>query len=112
MCSGRTGSHKMEVRGLKDIATHNSTVNRGMPGTRQRAAFELALLEHEKTRLQREIGMWTANQKQAETRLRSARERSALLTKLLQEAAVGERSRRRPRTRRQPRVCSSVALEY
>jgi hypothetical protein len=100
----------MDIKGLRDIATHSSMVSRGMPGTRQRAAFELALLEHEKAKLEREIGMWGANQRQAATRLRLARERSALLTRQLQEPAAGERTPRRPKRRRPAR--RSVTLEY
>ena len=100
----------MQLKGLREIATHDSIANRAMPRTRQAAAFELARLEHEKARLEREIGMWCANQKKAEARLKWSRERCALATRMLQEsgtAAPRKRTARRPK-----RAWKSVTLEY
>lgn len=73
----------MQIRGLKDIASHGATVNRCVPRTGAQAAFQLGLLEQEKVRLQREIGMWLANRERAEARLRMIRERTGVLQEFL-----------------------------
>ena len=46
---------------------------------------ELAHLEHAKDRLERELGVWTTNQKRVGSRLQSVRERIALLQRALEE---------------------------
>lgn len=98
------------MRGLKDISTRHALLNRQVPRTRAQAAFELALLENEKTKLQRERGIWVANQQQTEARLHLAQERSVVLRRLLDE----EKSGRKPvKKRRKPApTWRSVTLEY
>jgi ornithine cyclodeaminase/alanine dehydrogenase-like protein (mu-crystallin family) len=73
----------MQIRGLKDIATHGATVNRCVPRTGAQAAFQLGLLEQERSKLQREISVWLANSERAEARLRMIRERIGVLQEFL-----------------------------
>ena len=80
----------MQIRGLKDIATHGATVNRCVPRTGAQAAFQLGLLEQEKSKLQREIGTWLANRERAETRLRMLQERRKLLKNVIDADAASE----------------------
>ena len=104
----------MEIKGLRDIATHNSAINRVMPRTRAGAAFELALLEHQKSNIERELGIWAANQKRAEMRLQSVRERSVILRKILEDAAGEQQKgiRRKSRRSRPKPAWRPVTLEY
>lgn len=106
----------MNVKGLKDIAKHAMPTNRGVPRTGAQAAFELALLEHEKTKLQRELSTWDANERQARARLQAAKERSVALRRYLEsaETARAESGKPKPkaRTRRAPPAWRAVSLEY
>ena len=106
----------MQIRGLRDIATHSSMTNSSLPGTRARAAFELGLLEQERSKLQREISIWLANSGQAEMRLRMIRQRTGVLRKFLDADAASEpmlsgssagAKKRRPKPR-----CHTVTLKY
>ena len=106
----------MQIRGLKNIATHSAIANSSVPGTCARAAFELGLLEQERSKLQREISTWLAKNGQAETRLRMIRERTGVLRKFLDADAASEpvlsgspagAKKRRPKPR-----CHTVTLQY
>ncbi len=106
----------MQIRGLSNIATHGAIANSSVPGTRVRAAFELGLLEQEKSKLQREISAWLANRERAEQRLRMIRERTGVLRKFLDADAASEpvlsgspagAKKRRPKPR-----CHTVTLQY
>ena len=106
----------MQIRGLRNIATHSAMANSSVPGTRARAAFELGALEQERSKLQREISTWLANSEQAETRLRMIRERIGVLQKSLDADAAREpvlsgssagAKKRRPKPR-----CHTVTLQY
>jgi len=116
----------MQIRGLKDIATHGATVNRCVPRTGAQAAFQLGLLEQEKVRLQREIGMWLANRERAEARLRMIQERTGVLQEFLDASrehgspgalrpcsgqASPYRSSGAGKRRSKPR-CHAVTLQY
>jgi hypothetical protein len=100
----------MNMKGLRDIPTRHALVGRQVPRTRAQAAFELALLENEKAKLERERGIWLANQRQIDTRLRLAQERSVVLRRLLDERKPGKKpggKRHRPVP-----AWHSVTLEY
>ena len=100
----------MNVKGLRDIPTRHALLNRQVPRTRAQAAFELALLENEKAKLEREHGIWLANQQQTEARLRLARERSVVLRRSLDEPKSGKKAGRKRRT--PVPAWRSVTLEY
>lgn len=91
----------MKFRSMRDIPTIQGLRNRAVPGTREQAVTELARLEHEKARLERELKMWTENQKKTGDRLRMVEDRLALLQEILDPPA-GERARRNTRVRRTP----------
>jgi hypothetical protein len=89
----------IKVKGAGDIQT---SCGRGAHGgtarTRAQVVAELAYLEHEKDRLERELGVWTGNQKRAENRLQSAHQRIALLQGIL-EVEQPSAKRRPPSTK-------------
>ncbi|MBC8162387.1 MAG: hypothetical protein H7Z42_14350 [Roseiflexaceae bacterium] len=70
-------------RGLRDIATGQRAQRRGLPQSRQQAISDLARLEQEKTRLQRELEIWQANQQRTEQRLALVDARLAQLQPVL-----------------------------
>jgi phage portal protein BeeE len=72
-----------DVRGMRDIPTIQGLRHRAMPGNREQAVSELARLEHEKARLERELKIWISNQQKTEGRLRQVEERLALLEQML-----------------------------
>lgn len=73
------------VRSMRDIPTIQGLRNRSMPATREQAMSELARLEHEKARLERELSIWIANQKKTENRLQQLQERVTLLQTVMDE---------------------------
>ena len=102
----------MQIRGLKDIATRGATANRCVPRTRAQAAFQLGLLEQEKAKLERELSIWEANRGRAETRLRSANERSVFLRRYLEENTEDIGSAPKARAGRPKPASRTVSLEY
>lgn len=104
----------MGVKRMRDIPTVLGLTNRSVPATRPQAAVHLARAEHEKARLERELTMWVANQKQSEHRLQQVLERIKILQGVLNEEAAG---RRRKAARRGPARAlqlrrREVPLEY
>jgi hypothetical protein len=76
----------MRPKSMRDIPTIQGLVHRSEPKTRGQAVNELARLEHEKARLQRELSIWLANQKQTEQRLQRVEERLVILRRILSES--------------------------
>jgi exonuclease VII small subunit len=74
-----------QARGMRDIPTIQGLRNRSVPKSREQTVSELARLEHEKARLERELNIWIANQKKTENRLQQAHERIVILQKILEE---------------------------
>jgi len=70
---------------MRDIQTLSGLAHRNVAETRTQAVSELAYLEHEKDRLKRELEVWASNQKRAESRLQSVKQRIALLQRALEE---------------------------
>jgi len=107
---------QQQIRGLRNIATHGATANRCVPRTGAQAAFQLGLLEREKSKLQREISTWLASSGQAETRLRMIRQRTGVLRKFLDADAASEPvlsgSSAGAKKRRPKRRCHTVTLQY
>jgi len=90
-----------DIKGMRDIPTIQGLSRRSVPETRPQAATELARLEHEEARLQRELKMWLDNQKKTEERLQQVRERLALVQQILDLPAAGD-SKKPARVRRSP----------
>lgn len=78
----------MRVKSMRDIPTIQGLQNRAVPTNRAQAIAEFARLEHEKARLQRELNLWTGNQKKTEERLSHVTERLALLQQVLEQQAA------------------------
>jgi exonuclease VII small subunit len=75
----------LQARGMRDIPTIQGLRNSSVPTSLEQIVSELARLEHEKARLERELNIWTANQKKTENRLQQAHERIVLLQKIMDE---------------------------
>jgi len=80
-----------QVRSMRDIPTIQGLRNRSVPTTREQVMSELARLEHEKARLERELNMWIANQKKTEDRLQQLQERVNLLQTVMDEISPKKR---------------------
>jgi len=70
---------------MRDIPTIQGLKNRGVPSNREQIVGELARMEHEKARLERERDMWASNQKKTQFRLSNVQERINLLQATLDE---------------------------
>ena len=81
-----SGDEMIKSRGMKDIQTlcGRAHRDRAVTGTRVQAVNELAYLEHAKDQLERELVVWTGNQKRAGSRLQSVNQRIALLQGILE----------------------------
>lgn len=100
-------SEKMKVKGMHDIATGQNMINRSIRATRAQRLGQLARVEHEKSRLERELDKWKANKKQSEERLRVVQRRIGLLKQSLHDDPPEKREQgHRQRTWRE------VRLEY
>lgn len=75
------------LKGMRDIPTIQGLNKQSAPTTRPQAATELARLEHEKVRLERELKMWIGNQERTEGRLRRVEERLTILQQILNQTA-------------------------
>jgi ubiquitin len=69
----------MKTKGMRDIPTMYGLAKRSKPNSRDEAITELARLEHEKARLERELALWQDNQKRTQQRLQAILGRLALL---------------------------------
>ena len=70
-------------KGMRDIPTIQGLNSRHVPDTRPQAAVELARLENEKVRLERELKLWGDHQRRTEGRLQQVEERLAVVTQVL-----------------------------
>ena len=73
------------IRNMRDLPTIQGLKNRSLPDNREQIMSELARLEHEKARLEREKTIWISNQKKAQTRIDQVQERFDLLQRMLEE---------------------------
>ena len=69
----------MRTKGMRDIPTMYGLAKRSKPNSRDEAITELARLEHEKARLERELNLWQENQKRTQQRLQTILNRLVLL---------------------------------
>jgi chromosome segregation ATPase len=82
---------KKQLPGMRDIPTIQGLRNRAVPSTREQTMSELARLEHEKARLERELNMWLANQKKTQERIQQVQERVNLLQHVLDDLSPKRR---------------------
>ena len=73
------------IRNMRDIPTIQGLKNRTVPDSREQIMSELARLEHEKARIDREISVWAGNQKKAQIRATEVQDRIAILQGLITE---------------------------
>jgi hypothetical protein len=71
------------ARGMRDIPTIQGLRNRSVPNTREQTVSELARMEHEKARLERELSIWMRKREVTEDHLRQVQERITLLQQTL-----------------------------
>ena len=69
----------MNVKGMRDVATAQTLINRSIPASRAQIVAQLARMEHEQARLERELNTWAGKQQQTQWRLQKLREHTALL---------------------------------
>ena len=77
----------MKLRTMRDIPSISTACRRQKPGTREQAVNELAHLEHEKVRLERELSIWAGNAKRTQDRLQYVLDRLAVLQNILRPPA-------------------------
>jgi septal ring factor EnvC (AmiA/AmiB activator) len=100
------------TRGMRDIPTIQALRHRSLPTTREQTVAEVARLEHEKARLNRELNLWIDHQKRTEGQLQQVEERLAILQQILDEtAAEGSTKRAKARRARTERGDSSEGEE-
>ncbi len=83
------------VRSMRDIPTVQGLRDRAIPDSREQIMSELAHLEHEKARLEREISIWITNQNKTQERIRIVQERVEMLNRTMEEISPSV-PRRRP----------------
>ena len=85
----------MKMRTMRDVPTIQGLRNHATPTTREQAITELARLEHELARLQREMNMWIANQNKTAERMHQVEQRLAFLREILEPQRVEDAPERR-----------------
>ncbi|NJM08210.1 hypothetical protein HC891_21555 [Candidatus Gracilibacteria bacterium] len=73
----------MRPKGLRNLRTVQQANRRNQIGSREQMVAELARLEHEKARLQREVEVWRQNQRRTETQLEHVEARLAQLARAI-----------------------------
>jgi chromosome segregation ATPase len=84
----------MKLRTMRDVPTIQGLRNQATPITREQAVAEMARLEHELARLQRELDMWTANQNKTAERMQRVEQRLAALKGILNPGEAERRAGR------------------
>ena len=57
------------MRGMRDVPSIQGLRHRSLPTTREQTIAEVARLEHEKARLERELALWLQHQERTEKQL-------------------------------------------
>lgn len=111
----------MRPRGLREIKTIQGRAGKAKGGSREQAVAELARLEHERARLQRELEVWLQNQRRVAEQLQRVETRLSELRALTHEEpdAPPPAARRRhaparptPRDDEPEAGWTSLSLEY
>jgi hypothetical protein len=104
------------TRGMRDVLTIQGMRNRVLPKNREQAATELARMEHEKARLEREMAMWVSNQRRTEVRLQHVNERLAMLEAMFNppgsKAAAVSRRAAGDEEEDEPQGWHQVSIQY
>ena len=87
------------TRGMRNIPTIQGLRHRSLPTTREQTVGELARLEHEKARLNRELKLWMDHQKRTEGQLQQVEERLTILQQMMDQTA-DDGSTKRAKARR------------
>ncbi|MGD8241102.1 MAG: hypothetical protein PVH68_21290 [Armatimonadota bacterium] len=107
----------MSAKGMRDVATVQTLVNRSVPASRAQIVTQLARMEHEKARLERELGMWTSKQQQTQGRLAKVQHHIASLQRALDQAletryGLAVQARARGSRSRRAAGCREIQVEY
>jgi septal ring factor EnvC (AmiA/AmiB activator) len=76
----------MRPRGLRNIRTVQGLTRRDKAGSREQAVAEMARLEHEKARIQREIDVWQQNLRRTEEQFQRVEARLAVVRQAIAES--------------------------
>ncbi|MBP1467062.1 hypothetical protein EYB53_015210 [Candidatus Chloroploca sp. M-50] len=68
-----------KIRGMRDVMTSRGSGGRSVPPTREKILAEQARLEHKRAMLERELAMWSENQRQTAERLQEVLDRLEVL---------------------------------
>jgi TolA-binding protein len=107
----------MKPKGMHDIPTAQSLVSRSIPASRAKIMTQLARMEQERERLERESNVWGGKQQQTEDRLQQVRQRIELLQRALDELPADEErkdsgTRRMAGEERKAKGWREIPLEY
>ena len=107
----------MRTRGMREIPTAFGLAKRSTPNSRDEAITEMARLEHEKARLEREMALWVENQKRTEKHLQRVRERLAMLEPIvmnrpLEPAVKPAPNGQHSQAESAPETWDTIKLEY
>jgi len=69
---------------MRDLMTIQGIAGRSVPDSREQIVAEQARLEHERTRLRRELAMWQENERKTSDRLQGVEDRMALLRRTIE----------------------------
>jgi hypothetical protein len=70
-------------RGMRDLMMIKGMAERAVPERREQIVAEQAHLEHERSRLRRELDMWQENGRKTAERLQAVEDRMALLRRTI-----------------------------
>lgn len=87
----------MKAKGIRDIPTLQLLSKRKLFSTREQAASDIARLEHDKARLERELKLWTTKQAQTEKRLAQVQQQLGMLQQVLNESGDKPKTVKRKR---------------
>lgn len=99
----------MIPKGMHKIRTAQSLINRSVPASQAQIAAQLARMEHERVRLERELKVWLGKHHQTEARLERVRQDITLLKVALDtESDKGHAAY----DREEPKGFLEIPLEY
>jgi len=80
----------MKLKGINDIPTAQTLISRSIPASRSKVVTQLARMEQERERLERELNIWFDKQQQTERRLQQVRQHIEVLRRALDELPADE----------------------
>ncbi len=107
----------MKPKGMHDIPTAQTLISHSIPATRAEMMAQLARMEQERGRLERELNVWDGKQKETEARLQKVRQRFEVLQRALDELPADKERRdsgtqRTAGEERQAKGWREIPLEY